>query len=177
MIVLPVPGSPTSRLMALAGSPPPRTASSGPCPLTSRSLAAQPQAQAAGIRSAPAGPGQSISAAAARVAFAGTHPPTFLASQPPLGAGDAPARHRLRERRPPGWRTERVGKVLRLVHHVIVGEFHNAHRVGGRAVVRDHALAHPQAPGASDPQDGEVPAGRMPAALRRDRVAPPEPFT
>src|ERR1700746_1515196 len=37
-MVLPLPGRPMMRLMALAGSPPPRTASSGSWPLSSRSL-------------------------------------------------------------------------------------------------------------------------------------------
>src|SRR5580704_321708 len=49
--------------------------------------------------------------------------------------------------------------------------------MGGHAVVADHALAHPQVPGAGDPQHGEVPARRMAAALRRDGGAAAEPFS
>ena len=69
---------------------------------------------------------------------------------PEPDTGDGPARHRLRECGPPGRRAEGVGEVLRLVHHVPVGEFHDAHRVGGHAVVGDDALAHPQIPTAGD---------------------------
>ncbi len=92
------------------------------------------------------------------------------------GPGDGPARHRLRELGSPGGRRERVGEVLGLVHHLLISELHDAHRVGGLAVVGDDALAHPQVRVAGDPLDGEMPAGRVPAALRRDRDPAPEPF-
>src|SRR5580658_2110148 len=93
------------------------------------------------------------------------------------GLGDGPARHRLREVGPPGGLAEGVPEVLRLVRHVLAGEFHDAHRVAGYAVVGDDALADPQIPAAGDPQDGEVPAGRVPAALRGNCRAAPESFT
>jgi hypothetical protein len=59
------------------------------------------------------------------------------------GAGDIPAGHRLRECRPPCRRAKRVCEVLSLVYHMLVSEFHDAHRVGGHAVIGDDALAHP----------------------------------
>ena len=93
------------------------------------------------------------------------------------GLGDGPARHWLREVCPPCGRSEGVCEVLCLVRHMLVSEFHDAHRVSGRAVVGDDALAHPQVPAAEDPQDGEVPGGRVAAALRSNRRAAPESFT
>jgi amidohydrolase len=83
-------------------------------------------------------------------------------------------RDRLGQRRPPGRRREGVGEVLGLVRDRIAGEFHHAHRVGGRAVVADHDLADPQVAAAPDPQHAEVPLGRMPAALRLDLRPAPE---
>jgi hypothetical protein len=75
------------------------------------------------------------------------------------------ARDRLGERRPPGRCLEGVGEVLGLVRYQAVGELHDAHRVGGRAVIGDDALAHPQVAAAGDPQGGEVAFGRVPAGL------------
>ncbi|MEV6117755.1 hypothetical protein AB0L59_36130 [Streptomyces sp. NPDC052109] len=92
-------------------------------------------------------------------------------------SGDGSARHRLREGGPPGRRAEGVGEVLRLVHHVLVSEFHDAHRVRRHTVVGDDAFAHPQIRVAGDPLDDEVPIGRVPAALRRNRRSAPEPLT
>ena len=101
----------------------------------------------------------------------------WAAPGPESGPGDGSARHRLRECCPPCGRTEGIREILRLVHHLTVGEFHDAHGVGGHAVVGYDALAHPQISAARDPQDGEVPGGRMPATLRRNRRAAPESFT
>src|SRR5450755_2853820 len=56
------------------------------------------------------------------------------------------------------------------------GELHDANRVGGHAVVADHALAHPYVPVAADPEHGKVPARRMATALRRNSRAAAEPF-
>jgi len=82
-------------------------------------------------------------------------------------------RDRLGQRRPPGRRLEGVGEVLGLVRDQIAGELHDAHRMGGRAVIGDHDLAHPQVAAAPDTHDGEVAFGRVPAALRLDlRPAP-----
>src|SRR3954451_24369586 len=69
---------------------------------------------------------------------------------------------------------ERVAEVLDFVRDGAVGEFHDAHREGGHAVVGDDALTDPQVPGPADPADGEVPIRRMTAALRTDGVAPTE---
>jgi DNA-binding transcriptional LysR family regulator len=94
------------------------------------------------------------------------------ASPPPAGLSVA-ARDWLGERRPPGRRLEGVGEVLGLVRDQIAGELHDAHRMGGRAVIGDDDLAHPQVTAAPDPHDGEVTLGRVPAALRLDlRPAP-----
>src|SRR5580704_7739598 len=110
---------------------------------------------------------------------AGPVPPSAPRAAPNRGSGlgYGPARHRLREVGPPGLLAEGVSEVLRLVRHVLAGEFHDAHRVAGHAVVGDDALADPQIPAAGDPQDGEVPAGRVPTALRGNRRAAPESFT
>ena len=78
------------------------------------------------------------------------------------------ARDRLSERRPPGRCLEGVGEVLGLVRYQIAAELHDAHRVGGHAVIGDHALVHLKVATAPDPQDGEVAVGRVPAALRLD---------
>src|SRR5580704_570363 len=80
------------------------------------------------------------------------------------------------ERRPRGRCLERVGEVLGLVRHLIAGELHDAYRVGWRAVVGDHDLAHPQVATAADPQHPEVAFSRVPAALRLDRRPAPEPL-
>jgi hypothetical protein len=53
-------------------------------------------------------------------------------------------------------------------------EFHDAYRMGGLAVVGDHAFADPQIPPATDPADGKVPVRRMAAALRLDLCAAAE---
>src|ERR1022692_2742794 len=86
------------------------------------------------------------------------------------------ARYRLRQRGPPRGRVEGVGKVLSLMGDEAVGELHDAHRVGGHAVVADHALAYPYVPGAANPQHGKVPVRRMATALRRNGRAGAEPF-
>ena len=70
-----------------------------------------------------------------------------------------------------------VGEVLGLVRYQIAAELHDAHRVGGHAVIGDHALVHPKVATASDPQDGEVAVGRVPAALRLDLRPAPETFS
>src|SRR6202042_2922286 len=54
---------------------------------------------------------------------------------------------------------------------------HDADRVGGRTVIGDHALAHPQVAAALNPADGEVAFGRVPAALRLDLVPASEALT
>ena len=51
--------------------------------------------------------------------------------------------HLLGKRCPPLGRVEGVGEVLGLMGDEAAGELHDAHRVGGHAVVADHALAHP----------------------------------
>ena len=50
----------------------------------------------------------------------------------------------------------------------IVGELHDAHRVGGHAVIGDHALAHPKVAAAPDPEDGEAAFDWVPATLCLD---------
>src|ERR1700730_4783118 len=85
-------------------------------------------------------------------------------------------RDRLGERRPPGRRLEGVGEVLGFVRYQIAGKLHDAHRVGGHAVIGDHALAHPKVAATPDPKDGEVAFGRVPAALCLDLRPAPEPF-
>ena len=47
-------------------------------------------------------------------------------------------------RRPPGRRLEGAGELLRLVGYQIGGDLHDAHSVGGRPVISDHDVAHPQ---------------------------------
>ena len=96
---------------------------------------------------------------------------------PLLGPFDLPARHRLGEFCAPRGCTECVREVLRLVHHLPVGKLHDGDRVGRHAVVGDDALAHPQVATRRDPQHREVPIGRVPASLRRNRRAAAETFT
>jgi hypothetical protein len=83
-------------------------------------------------------------------------------------------RDRLGQLRPPLRRREGVGEVLRLVRDQLAGERHDTHRVGGRAVIGDHALADPKVAATPDPQDPEVALGRVPAALRLDLRPAPE---
>src|SRR5260370_5017395 len=75
---------------------------------------------------------------------------------------------------PPGRSRERVGEVLRLVRDEAAGEFHDAYRMGGLAVVGDHAFADPQIPSAPYPADGKAPVRRMAAAMRLDLCADAE---
>src|SRR6202522_1328261 len=75
----------------------------------------------------------------------------------------------LGDRRPRGGGREGVGEVLGLVRDQVVFEFHDAYRVGRRAVVGNNALAHPQGAATGGPLDGEVAFGRVPAALLLDR--------
>jgi hypothetical protein len=77
-------------------------------------------------------------------------------------------RNRLGQRSALGRRVERVGEVLGLVRYETVGDLHDAERVGGHAVIGDHALADPKVAVAQDPADGEVAFGRVPAALLLD---------
>ncbi len=77
-------------------------------------------------------------------------------------------RDRLGQRGAPRRRVERVGEELRLVLHLATLELHDADRVGGHAVVGDHAFADPEIAAAEDPPNCEVPLRRMPAALRFD---------
>ncbi len=63
---------------------------------------------------------------------------------------------------------EGVSEVLGLVRYETVGELHNAERVGGDAVIGNHALTYPRVAAAQDPADGEVALGRVPAASRLD---------
>lgn len=85
-------------------------------------------------------------------------------------------RHGLRECRPPRRRMKGVCEVLRLVDHLLMFEFHDAHRVAGHAVVCDCNFAHPQIQASNDLADGEMPVGGMPAALWWDRRSAPEPL-
>lgn len=53
-------------------------------------------------------------------------------------------RDRVSGRRPPGRRLEGAGELLRLVGYQIGGDLHDAHSGGGRPVISDHDVAHPQ---------------------------------
>src|ERR1700761_7394662 len=75
---------------------------------------------------------------------------------------------RLGQRLPPGCGREGVGEVLGFVADQVTGELHDAHRVGGHAVVGDHDLADPELATAADPVDGEGALGRVPAPLSPD---------
>ena len=57
----------------------------------------------------------------------------------------------------------------------VAGERHDADRMGGRAVIGDHHLAHPQFAAAPD-RDGEMAFGWVPAALGLDAGPAPEPL-
>ncbi len=94
-------------------------------------------------------------------------------SRPGSGSDDVPARDRLSECCPPFRRAEGICKVLRLVHHMRVGELHNAQRSRWAPRRSDDALAYPQIPAADDPEDGELPTGGVPATLSRDCCAGP----
>lgn len=50
----------------------------------------------------------------------------------------------------------------------------DARRLGGHAVIGDHALAHPKIAAAQDPADCEVAFGRVSATLRLDPGPAPE---
>src|ERR1700750_220758 len=63
-------------------------------------------------------------------------------------------RERGRERRPPGRRLEGAGELLRLVRYQIGGDLHDSHSVGGRPVISDHDVAHPQV--ATSPEAPEI---------------------
>ncbi len=60
------------------------------------------------------------------------------------------------------------------MRHEPVGELHDAHRVGGYAVISDHTLADPEVPTALDSGDGKMALRRMPATLRLDPRAAAE---
>ena len=87
-----------------------------------------------------------------------------LTARPHLKNGPASARPVL----PATGAGRGVGEVLRLMGDEAAGELHDAHRVGGHAIVGDHALAHPYVPVAGDPEHGKVPVRRMATALRRN---------
>jgi hypothetical protein len=57
---------------------------------------------------------------------------------------------RVSERRPPGRSLEGPGELLGLVRYRIGGDLHDAHSVGGRPVISDHDVAHPQVATAPD---------------------------
>ena len=66
-------------------------------------------------------------------------------------------RDRVSGRRPPGRRLEGAGELLRLVGYQIGGDLHDAHSVGGRPVISDHDVAHPQVATALDAHEtGQV---------------------
>ena len=82
--------------------------------------------------------------------------------------------YRLSQGGTPGRRGERVGEVLGLVRDGTVAEFHDADRVGGGAVIGDHAFTHPEVATALDPAHCEVALGGMPTALGADLGPAPE---
>ncbi len=93
------------------------------------------------------------------------------------GLLDGPPRRRLRERGPPRGRARKERRSTRLQYpDLMADESHDSHRVRRRTVVDGDAFARPYMSVAGDAQ-GEVPVGRVPAALRRDRLAAPETVT
>jgi hypothetical protein len=85
-------------------------------------------------------------------------------------------RDRLRQFRSPGRSLKAIREILGFVRDESFGVLHDANRVGGHAVVSDHALADPQIPGTEDAADDEVPIRRMTAALCPDLSPAAEPL-
>jgi hypothetical protein len=72
---------------------------------------------------------------------------------------------------------ERVREVLGLMRDETIVELHDAHRIGGHAVVADHALADPEVAQTLNPAYAEVPLRRMPTTLCPDRRSAFEALT
>src|SRR5262245_18725255 len=62
--------------------------------------------------------------------------------------------HQLDQMRARWARLERITEVLRLPYNLSVAEFHNAHRVRGRAIVGEHEFRDPKIAIADDPPHG-----------------------
>ena len=90
---------------------------------------------------------------------------------------DDPAWHGFCKCASPGGGAESIPKILSLVHDLSVCKLHDGDGVAWDAVIRDEAFTHPRIIAASDPPYLEMPIGRVPASLRRNRLASAETFT